>query len=201
MLEIESRAQCMLGKHSTTERHPQTLTPFNLNRPQKRFGVNLWEKWIVQIPRSWGIVSASKWYMMDSLWVVEAEVTWQECLLPSHDHLLFRTLSCHCFRITPFGLTRSLLNWHWEKGSCHSLVPQPQVHHLCAKSTLGRINTNPEEPHPLSPGRSCSASALGVTVTASVFEEAAPGYHQHTYSRKGWAFSEKGGKQWLQLKL
>lgn len=50
MSGIESRAQSLLGKHSTIEIHPQTLLSY-LNKTSKLFGANFGKR-IVQVARA-----------------------------------------------------------------------------------------------------------------------------------------------------
>lgn len=71
----------------------------------------------------------------------------------------------------------------------------------CASTALGPVDTNPGQPRPLSPGNSCSVSALEGTLRTSVFPEAASGCHQYICSKKGRILPEQGGEQRLQLKL
>lgn len=108
---------------------------------------------------------------------------------------------------------RSLLSRCQEKGSCKegpgltAFCTPPHTPTLAGwaywalpvRTASEPRDTNPGEPRPLSPGNSCSASALGGTWKALVLPEAASGCHQHIYSKKGWVLPGQGDGRRLQL--
>lgn len=112
--------------------------------------------------------------------------------------LNFPPLFLLVFESPLFVLNSSLPSRCQEKGSCKE-GPRPRcLLHLHPPALAGRArqalpartaskprDTNPGEPRPLSPGNSCSASALEGMWKALVFPEAASGCHRHTYSKKG----------------
>lgn len=118
------------------------------------------------------------------------------------------------FELPLFVFTRSLLSRCQREGKLHRGLSHrsgcpPSLPSTCrwahreprAGTALGPVDTNPGEPRPLSPGNSCSVSALEGTLRTSVIPEAASGCHQHTYSKKGRILLEQEGERRLQLKL